>query len=68
MNRFSGTEEAGAFDHGEEQDERDRKMYRERMEAADELAEVASLNSIRRSVQGGHQKHEYDEQTDAAEN
>jgi hypothetical protein len=58
---LSASQEAGAFKHGNQQDQRDRKMNRERMEAPNELAEFAALDAIRRSVQQGkkqNQRHE----------
>src|SRR3984957_18068319 len=67
LNCFAALEQADAFEQCSEQNQRNRKMNNERMEAADELAEVASLNTVRRSIQGGGQQNQNDEQADTAE-
>jgi hypothetical protein len=45
---FSSGEKAGALQHGDQQNERDRKMHNQRMEAAEELREIAPLHAIGR--------------------
>jgi hypothetical protein len=60
-------EKPDALDHESKQDERDREVNYERMEAADELAEVAALNTVRWSVQGGQQQNQNDKQADTTQ-
>ena len=64
MDRLAPAEQAGAFDDRSEQDKRNWEVNDQRMEAADELAEVAPLDPVRGSLQGGEQKHQYNEEAD----